>query len=103
MFDYYLELIPRSEDSVGKSIVKSTYQRKSNYREIYSGGLKISDAGVSQKKAPEGGQVGPTPNLGAAQGGVAPSYGEATWDHPPPRLRFRVYLPPGKPRRGDRP
>ena len=60
--------------------------------------LKISDAGASQKEAP-GEPGGPHATLGHD-----PRWGRAElWrGHlgPPPRLPFRVYLPPGKPRRG---
>ena len=101
MFDDYWELIPRSQDSAGKSFVKSTYQRNSNYHEVYSGGLKTSDAGANQKEAPVGARWAPCHTW--ARPKVGPRRVMARPPGTTPRLPLHVYLPPGKPRRGDRP
>ena len=95
MFDDYWELIPRSQDSAGKSVVKSTYQRNSNYREIYSEILKYQMPEHAKRRHP-GELGGPLATLGR---GPRWDRAELWRGHlgPPPRLPLRVYLPPGKP------
>ena len=98
MFDDYLELIPRSQDSAGKSFVKSTYQRNSNYREVYSGGLKTSDAGASQKEAPGGARWAPRHTWARPKVGPRPAMAR-----PPgstPQVALSRISPPGKPSSG---
>ena len=95
MFDDYWELIPRSQDSAGKSFVKSTYQRNSNYREVYSGGLKTSDAGASQKEAPGGARWAPRHTWAWPKVGPRPAMAR-----PPgstPQVALSRISPPGKP------
>ena len=75
MFDDYWELIPRSQDSAGKSSIKPTYQRNSNYRETFSGGSQNIGSRSQLGGGTWGSQVGPTSHLGVAQGGPTPSYG----------------------------